>query len=133
MALRPTAETIVKKPKAAIITSDDQTVVDATGRTLVYRKLSLLESARLMRACGEHASNSSFYSLASLVASIRSIDNAPLPFPKNINEIDGRIGMVGDDGATALMKILVPDVKLDEDGEIIDVEAEIDPKEQLKN
>jgi hypothetical protein len=97
------------KPKiiASAIPGD---VVEYDGKTLIYRPLSLQESMRLMRLLGnEGTSNDRYFGMATLVCGIRELDGVPLVLPKNVNECEGRAGLVGQDAVQAVANFLRPD------------------------
>lgn len=106
----------IQKPTVKSTPTTDKIITDSNGRQLAYRKLNLVENARFMRACGQHASNDSFFNLAILCACIRAVSDsegemAPLPMPTNLNEIDGRIGLIGDDGFNALSTAIIEEIQ----------------------
>ncbi|MBB3175396.1 hypothetical protein FHR90_003251 [Endobacter medicaginis] len=96
-------------PSRSIIASANETVELKTpsGRRLTYKKLSVLDQIRLMRAMGEHSSNQMYALSVQVAASIVAIDGRPLPFPTSEKGIDSAISRLGDEGyATAQAHVL---------------------------
>ena len=128
MASKPTA-TILDKAKPKDV---GKTITDSKDRVLIFKKLSILENARLMRACGDASAVDKFFDLAVVCCGVREIDGVPQPMPKTLNEVDGRIGLVGDEGWAAIISNLIPAKPTTDDDE----EIELTPPnqiEQLKN
>lgn len=93
-------------PSAAIVASASSTttLTDALGRQIVFRRLNVLDQARILKAIGPAQSeNGPYVRLATIAASVTSIDNVPFPAPVNDGQIETAIGRLGDEGFAALV------------------------------
>jgi len=82
----------------------DNVVTDAMGRKLTVRKLSVLDQVRLLRAIGGgQSSNEPYVNIVTMAASVKQIDDFPIPEITNERQIDFAIGKIGDEGFAALM------------------------------
>lgn len=96
-------------PSAAIVKAarPERTVVDSLGRTIVFKGLSVLDSAKLFRAAGaDAAGNAEYMGLARVAATVVSIDGQQRPPAINLLQLDSRIGWLGDEGYEALFELL---------------------------
>lgn len=85
-----------------------QTVVDSRGRTIVYKRLSVLDTARLLRHVGsEAAQNQMYMNYVNLAAMVQSIDNEPGPPATSLMMIESRMDWLGDEGFEAVSNHLV--------------------------
>lgn len=107
-------------------TEESNVVVDAKGRRIVIRELDMLEESRLIFALGsERASNPVYVQAYAIPAACAAeIDGEQFSVPANINQLEGRMAILGRDGMNAIAKKLY---NLDSDG---DDSAE---KEAVKN
>lgn len=82
----------------------DITITDAKGRRFTTRKINVMDQVRLLRAIGaEQSRNEPYVNIVMMAASVASIDDVPRPIPTNERQIDGAIGVIGDEGFAALM------------------------------
>ena len=92
-------------PSAKIISNAQQThvLVDAAGRNLTMKSLTLLDQARIFKAVGAaNAENGPYVRLATLAACVTEIDGVPYPFPNNDKAVEGAITRLGDHGLMAI-------------------------------
>ena len=79
-------------------------IMDAKGRVLTYRNLTILDQARIMRAIGaEQSKNEPYVQLVQAACSVNEIDGIPVPMPTNERAIDACIGRIGDEGFAAIV------------------------------
>lgn len=82
-------------------------LVDAKGRTLSLRGMSLVEQYRLAKAVGaETAKNDVAWSMAQTAAAVRDIDGVPLPYPTTDAQVEQNIERIGDEGYAAFISYL---------------------------
>jgi hypothetical protein len=80
-----------------------RSVVDQTGRRLVLRRLTALDTLRLFKAAGPTlAQNEPWLSMASLAFSVLEIDGVPIPGPSTESQIESLIDRLGDEGLAAI-------------------------------
>lgn len=79
------------------------TLVDARGRRLTLRDLTVLDQVRLLRAIGPaQSANEPYVNIVNVCASVADIDGDVMPFPSNEREIDALVRMIGDAGFAAI-------------------------------
>jgi hypothetical protein len=79
------------------------TAVDKSGRRLVVRRLTALDTLRLFKAAGPVlAQNEPWLSMAGLVFSVMEIDGVPVPAPATESQIESLIDRLGDEGLAAV-------------------------------
>jgi len=89
-------------------------VVDARGRLLGLRRLSVLDRLRLYEAAGAELSrNDRWLGLAVLAASVAVIDGVPVPMPASKAGIEAAVQRLDEDGLAAVAAGLTPETKLD--------------------
>lgn len=96
-------------PTQTIVASANQTreVQDASGRTLVLRRLNALDRLRLLKAAGpELAQNDAWLNVAALAASVVSINGIPCATPASERQIEQAVLELGDTGLEAVAEIL---------------------------
>jgi hypothetical protein len=108
--MKPEAKTL---PKAEVVETPTQTlikernpirtVVDELGRTIRYRRLSVLERARMSRALGEHATNVAYAGDIGIAACVIDIDGDIGPAKTTLNHLEGRLAWLGDEGYEAVL------------------------------
>jgi hypothetical protein len=85
-------------------------VRDQHGRQLLVRRLSALDRLRLFKAIGpDLAQNPPYLGLAMLAASVRAIDDVPIPPPVREGQLEALVHQLGDDGLAAVADILADD------------------------
>jgi hypothetical protein len=78
-------------------------LVDKAGRTIMLRRIGVLEQLRLYKALGpELARNDVYMALAMTAASAAMIDGIPVPFPINESGIEAAVERLGDAGIAAI-------------------------------
>jgi hypothetical protein len=78
-------------------------VIDKTGRRLLLRHLTALDTLRLFKAAGPLlAQNEPWLSMAGLAFSVMEIDGVPVPNPANEAQIESLIDRLGDEGLAAI-------------------------------
>lgn len=89
-------------------------VIDARGRLLGLRKLSVLDRLRLYEAAGAELSrNDRWLGLAVLAASVAAIDTVPVPMPASKAAIEAAVARLDEDGLAAVAAGLAPEPTLD--------------------
>jgi hypothetical protein len=79
------------------------TAVDKTGRRLMVRRLTALDTLRLFKAAGPIlAQNEPWLSMAGLAFAILELDGVPIPPPTTETQIESLIDRLGDDGLAAI-------------------------------
>jgi len=87
-------------PSRTMTVRAQASTLDARGRSIAARKLSLLDYYRLTKMLGEQASNERQMELASLAASVTEIDGEPTIFPNSEREIEALLQRLDFDGIT---------------------------------
>ncbi len=78
-------------------------VRDADGRELVLRRLTALDRLRLFKAIGPVLSQNNLYlGMATLAASVTSVDSVPVPAPTTEGQIEALVARLGDVGIAAV-------------------------------
>jgi hypothetical protein len=78
-------------------------VRDADGRELVLRRMTALDRLRLFKAIGPVLSQNNLYlGMATLAASVTSIDTVPVPAPVTEGQIEALVARLGDTGIAAV-------------------------------
>jgi hypothetical protein len=78
-------------------------LVDKAGRTIMLRRIGVLEQLRLYKALGPDLSRNDVYmALAMTAASAAMIDGIPLPFPVNESGVEAAVERLGDAGIAAI-------------------------------
>ena len=78
-------------------------VHDADGRELVLRRMTALDRLRLFKAIGPVLSQNNLYlGMATLAASVTSIDAVPVPPPVTEGQIEALVARLGDTGIAAV-------------------------------
>jgi len=86
--------------------------VDRTGRRLLLRRLTALDTLRLFKAAGPVlAQNGPWLSMAGLAFSVLEIDGVPVPPPMTEPQIESLIDRLGDEGLAAIAAMLSEDPK----------------------
>lgn len=80
----------------------DRTVTDAKGRRLGIRELDVMEELDLYEIAGPNSTNGPWLGTAMMVCTVRTLNDAPLPFPSNRNTLRGALGRLGREGIDAL-------------------------------
>lgn len=81
----------------------ERVVEDARGRRLSLRALTMLDRLRLFKALGaELAMNDAYLGVASLAASVTSVDGVPLLFPASEAAVENAVERLGEDGIEAV-------------------------------
>lgn len=95
----------VQTPSARIIADAQKTktIVDAAGRSITFRSLSVLDQARILKAIGAAQSeNGPYVRLACIALSVMEIDGVPVPRAVNDAGVEAAISRLGDEGFMAL-------------------------------
>jgi len=97
-------------PSAKIMSESNpiRTIRDADDRTISWRRMSVLDQARMMRAVGaEYSNNTAFMTIAMIACMVVEIDGVPSLTPKTLPQIDAAIERLGDKGYNAVSDDLV--------------------------
>ena len=90
------SQTIIREAVGVI------TTVDSRGRRLTLRRLTALDTLRLVKAAGPLlAQNEAWLSMAALAFSILEIDGIPVPPPATEPQIESLIERLGEEGLAA--------------------------------
>ncbi len=96
-------------PSQAIIRGSIKTfgAVDRSGRRLMLRRLTALDTLRLFKAAGPAlAQNEPWLSMAGLAFSVLEIDGVPVPAPATETQIESLIDRLGDEGLAAIAETI---------------------------
>lgn len=78
-------------------------VRDGRGRNLKVRRLTALDTLRLLKAAGPIlAQNQPWLSMAMLAVSVTEIDHVPVPTPTSEAQIESLVERLGEDGMEAI-------------------------------
>jgi hypothetical protein len=89
-------------------------VIDARGRVLLLRRLSVLDRLRLFEAAGAELSrNDRWLGLAVLAASVAAIDGVPVPVPASKAAIEAAVQRLDEAGLAAVAGGLAPEPAFD--------------------
>ncbi len=89
-------------------------VIDARGRVLLLRRLTVLDRLRLFEAAGAELSrNDRWLGLAILAASVAAIDGVPVPIPASKAGIEAAVQRLDEAGLAAVAAGLVPEPAFD--------------------
>lgn len=80
----------------------DRTITDAKGRRLGIRELDVMEELDLYEIAGPNSTNGPWLGTAMMVCTVRTLNDARLPFPTNRNTLRGALGRLGREGVDAL-------------------------------
>lgn len=92
-------------PSRTIIRDAVRTIgtIDKTGRRLLVRRPTALDTLRLFKAAGPIlAQNEAWLSMAGLAFSVVEIDGVPVPTPATEAQIEGLVERLGDEGLSAI-------------------------------
>lgn len=79
-------------------------ITDASGRKIKLRTMTVLDQIHVLKAVGaEHSDNQRYVQMVECVWMVDSIDGIPFVLPKNENQIDKAISLLGNDGMSAVM------------------------------
>jgi hypothetical protein len=82
-------------------------VTDTLGRRLTLRRMTSLDKLRLFKAAGPTlAQNQPWLGMALLACSVAEIDNVPVPYPTNEQQIESMVARLGDLGIAAIAEAL---------------------------
>lgn len=123
------SQVTVKEPtaaQAAVSPDEKDTVIDASGRVIKIRELDALEESRLIFAIGTERAQNSVYVQAYAIpaACAAEIDGEAYSVPANLQQLEGRMKILGREGMNAIA------AKLYKFGENADDAAE---REAVKN
>ena len=111
--------------------SDVETATGGDGRVFTFRKVGVVQQARILRAIGPAQSdNAPYVNMVFEASMVSDIDGVPLPFPTNERQIDTMIDKVGDAGfAMLIVRRLAAQKKFMDDAEkaMEGAEAPTDP------
>lgn len=88
---------------------DDRTakVVDSQGRTFTVKTIGAVQRMKLFAAAGPEKSLVDRYLAYCMIgASVTSIDDVPVPFPRSSGEIEAIVGRLDDHGVEAVAEAL---------------------------
>jgi hypothetical protein len=100
-------------PSQAILRESARSFIatDASGRKLLLRRLTALDTLRLFKAAGPAlAENQPWLSMAGLAFSVLELEGVPVPSPSTEAQIEGLIERLGDDGLAAIASALESEV-----------------------
>ncbi len=91
-----------KPPNAA---NSAVAVTDKKGRRIEVRSLNPIESYRLLKLT-KATGLEGFFGMATMAATVRSIDGDPVGFPAKESEIEFMLQRLGNEGITAVVEAL---------------------------
>lgn len=87
----------------------ERIIEDGRGRRLSVRPLTMIDRLRLFKALGgELSMNDAYLGVASLAASVMSIDGLPMLFPMGEAAVETAVERLGEDGIEAVAMALEP-------------------------
>ncbi|HHS9775818.1 hypothetical protein V7I42_00240 [Raoultella ornithinolytica] len=88
---------------------ENNVVVDAKGRRIVIRELSPIQEGRLFLAVGAaNAENTRYMTMYAFPAAmVASVDGEEFSIPATMQQIEGRLAILGHDGLNALRKSML--------------------------
>ena len=87
--------------------TESVTITDESGRRLVVRCPTALDTLRLFKAAGPVLSlNDSWLALANLAFCVEVIDDVPVPQPTSEQQIEAVVARLGDHGLAAVSRHL---------------------------
>jgi hypothetical protein len=96
------------------------TATDQTGRNLVVRRPTALDTLRLFKAAGPTlAQNEPWLAIAGLASSVVSIDGVPVPTPTTEGQIEEMVRRLGEHGLDAVGGLLEPRAPQPDDGLVV--------------
>lgn len=111
-----------------------RTVVDSRGRSIMYRRLGVLDEAKLARQLGsELASNSEYMRYVRIAAAVQTIDGDYGTAATKQAFIEARIEWIGDEGYIAVWDDMIAQMQKDIPKEDDDDESVQAPGADLKN
>jgi hypothetical protein len=82
--------------------TEHRSVTDGLGRIIHLRRLTAIDTLRLLKVAGPALSeNHVWLDMAAIAYSVVSIDGVPIPLPANEAQIEAVVQRLGDDGMTA--------------------------------
>lgn len=98
---------------------ESNVITDGRGRQIVIRELDPLEESRLIFAIGSERSQNVVYVQAYAIpaACAAEIDGEPYSVPQNIQQLEGRMKILGRDGMNAVAAHLYKALDTGESGE----------------
>lgn len=112
------------------------TVVDSLGRTIVYRRSSILDEAKLARNLGaDLAGNYAYMRFVNIACAVQTIDGEYGTAPTRQSMIEVRIEWIGDEGYVAVWSDMLKQAQIAEDAaeNAEDYKPEFDEKTGLSN
>ena len=95
------SQTVVQQANSRVSTTD------VKGRSLVLRRLTALDTLRLLKAAGPTLSqNEPWLAMAGLVFAIVEIDGVPVPPPVTEHQIESLVDRLGEEGLEAIAQCL---------------------------
>jgi hypothetical protein len=95
---------------------EQKVITDERGRCLTVRRLSALDTLRLLKAAGPVLSqNQAWLNVASIAISVIAIDGLPLPVPSSEAQIEAAVVRLGDEGLTSAASAFDSDSPHDRD------------------
>ena len=73
-------------------------VLEAAGRKIVVRVMTPVEQFRFKKVIGKFMDNAGYMMDAMMAASVRMVDDAPMPFPQNESGVEFILEKLASDG-----------------------------------
>jgi len=90
--------------------TETRAVIDASGRRLLVRRATAIDTLRLLKAAGPLlAENQPWLGMAMMAMCILSIDDLPIPAPQTEAQIESVFERLGDDGLAAVASAFAAD------------------------
>lgn len=109
---------------------DEDFFVDAKGRRIVMRTLSILDQMRLLRLLG--GENGPYYTFCMRLARVASIDGDPIPVPQKAITFEHLAQRLGDAGVIALTMHLAGGEEEDEEADPVAAKAEAEARDKAE-
>ena len=82
--------------------TEQRSVTDDLGRIITLRRLTALDTLRLLKAAGPSlAENHAWLDMAAIAFSVVSIEGVPVPMPTNEGQLEAVVQRLSDEGMAA--------------------------------
>ncbi len=96
------SETTQSPISAPASTLPTRTITDTLSRRFSVREMDVVEQLDLYELAGANSTNPAWLGTAMMVASVRAINDVPLPFPSNPLNLRAGLRRIGREGMDAL-------------------------------
>lgn len=87
-------------------------VTDSLGRKIVIKTLGPADTLNLLEAAGKNSDNISWVRMATILASVRKIDEVPMPATTKKDQLLAVADRLGDEGIGAVYAAMFPEASI---------------------